>query len=95
MVELFSIIKEQKSNRLQIRCDNLSFFRCDSPTELIDYLKEHLDYYTVECFSVNTSIKTLDAIDVSASYISSFNIDLFINSYSSFDINKSILKELI
>ena len=79
MVELFSIIKEQKSNRLRIRCDNLSFFRCDSPTELIDYLKEHLDYYIVECFSVNTSIKTLDAIDISASYISSFDIDLYMS----------------
>ena len=94
MVELFSIIKEQKSNRLQIRCDNLSFFRCDSPTELIDYLKEHLDYYIVECFSVNTSIKTLDAIDISASYISSFNIDLFMSNDEYEFINKKYYRSI-
>ena len=39
MIELFAIIKEQKAAHLQIRCENLSFFRCDTPTELIEYLK--------------------------------------------------------
>ena len=53
MIELFNILKENKSMRLQIRCDHLSFFRCDSPTDLIDYLQSRLDYYTIECFDID------------------------------------------
>ena len=44
MIELFNILKEHKSMRLQIRCDHLSFFRCDTPNDLIDYLESRLDY---------------------------------------------------
>lgn len=79
MIELFNILKEHKSMRLQIRCDHLSFFRCDSPNDLIDYLESRLDYYTVECFNVELSNKTLDSIDVAVSYISSFDIDLYMS----------------
>ena len=88
MIELFNIIKEQKPAHLQIRCDNLSFFRCDTPTALIDYLQEHLDYYTVEYFNVEMSVKKLDAINVTTSYISSFNIDLFMSNDEYEFINK-------
>ena len=79
MIELFNILKEHKSMRLQICCDHLSFFRCDTPNELIDYLKSRLDYYTVECFNVELSNKTLDSINVTMSYISSFDIDLYMS----------------
>ena len=79
MIELFAIIKEQKAAHLQIRCENLSFFRCDTPTELIEYLKGRLDYYTVEHFEVNISTKHLDAIDIVNTYISSFSIDLYMS----------------
>ena len=79
MIELFNILKENKPMRLQIRCDHLSFFRCDSPTDLIDYLQSRLDYYTVECFDIELSNKTLDSIDVAVSYISSFDIDLYMS----------------
>jgi hypothetical protein len=79
MVELFDIIKKHKAMRLQICCDHLSFFRCDTPNELIDYLESRLDYYTVECFNIELSNKTLDSIDVAVSYISSFDIDLYMS----------------
>ena len=79
MIELFNILKEHKSMRLQICCEHLSFFRCDTPNELIDHLKSRLDYYTVERFNVELSNKTLDSIDVAVSYISSFDIDLYMS----------------
>jgi hypothetical protein len=65
--------------RLQICCEHLSFFRCDTPNELIDHLESRLDYYTVERFNVELSNKTLDSIDVAVSYISSFDIDLYMS----------------
>ena len=79
MIELFNVLKEQKPSRLQIRCNNLSFFRCDSPTELIEYLEDHLDYYTVERFNIEMSVKKLDTINVTTPYISSFDIDLYMS----------------
>ena len=79
MIELFNILKNHKSMRLQICCDHLSFFRCDSPSDLIDYLESRLDYYTVKCFDVELSNKALDSIYVVVSYISSFDIDLYMS----------------
>ncbi len=95
MVELFNIIKQQKSFRLQIHCNNLSFFRCDSPTDLIEYLENHLDYYIIEHFDVTRSIKDLEAIDVSVSYISSFNIDLFMSEEDYNFINENYHRTIV
>jgi hypothetical protein len=88
MIELFNILKEHKSMRLQICCEHLSFFRCDTPNELIDHLESRLDYYTVERFNVELSNKTLDSIDVAVSYISSFDIDLYMSKDEYDFINK-------
>ena len=96
MVELFNILKENKSMRLQIRCNHLSFFRCDTPTDLIDYLQEHLDYYTIEHFDIEMSVKKLDAINVTTPYISSFDIDLYMSKedydYLYKNFHRSLLK---
>ena len=95
MIELFNILKENKSMRLQIRCDHLSFFRCDTPTALIDYLQERLDYYTVEHFDIEMSVKKLDAINVTAPYISSFDIDLYMSKDEYDFINEKYHRSII
>lgn len=55
MVELFSIITKDRSNSINIQCDNLSYWRSDRPTELIEYLTNNIDDYYVEKFDVDYS----------------------------------------
>lgn len=83
MVELFSIINNDRAQSISIQCDSLSYWRSDRPTELIDYLSNNIDDYCVEKFDVDYG-HVFENI-----YVKSFDIEL----YMSDTVYKNLMKK--
>ncbi len=71
MIELFGLIKKDKT--IKIKCDNLSYWRSDRPTELVNYIKDNQDYFHIEQFYIKEG-RVFDNI-----YIQAFDIELYMS----------------
>lgn len=71
MIELFDLLETQKTNPIKIKGENLSYWRSDTPTALIEYLSNHIDDYNVEVFNVETGVVFEER------YIKSFDIEIY------------------
>lgn len=73
MIELFSIINNDRSKSIKIKCNSLSYWRSDRPTELINYISDNIEKFCVEKFYVEPGYVYDD------DYVKAFDIELYMS----------------
>ena len=74
MIELFSLINNKRSKSIKIKCDSLSYWRSDRPTELVNYISNNIDKFCVEKFHVEPGYVYDD------DYVKAFDIELYMDN---------------